>query len=223
MEVLSGAIFGALSLGVVWFMKEQTNKRIRGMEEGTEELPTPYQGGMGMYLLMAVIAGISALCGGLLVRYGASPVAMLKLTVCYFAVLAAAVIDYKLHIIPNMIPMILIGVRALIFVYELMAQGGSLMGIGRAVAGCLLMCGLLLLGNRLSGGGIGYGDVKLLTALSLVCGIFPAFIILVFALICCSLFAVAALLLKKMTLKMSVPFGPFLYAGFVMMCLFISY
>ncbi|MBR2048762.1 MAG: prepilin peptidase [Oscillospiraceae bacterium] len=219
MEYLWGAAFGVLSVPVVLLMKENTNKRIREISADEQEKPSPYPENNRMCSILAVFVVISWLWGSQVVRYGVSAMAVLKLSLCYYAILAAAVIDFKLHIIPNLIPIILIGASALIFVYELLFGAGTLARALLSLSGCLIFGLCLLVGNRISGGGIGLGDVKLLSAVCLLGGIGLAFSTMVFALICCSLFAAVVLLSKKMSIRQSVPFGPFIYLGFVIMCL----
>ena len=217
------ATFGVLSALVVWLMRQDVKKRIGKLREDEGVQPVPYPENLTMRIITAGIAAVSAFCGYLIAQYSSSPVAMVKLSLCYFATLAAAVIDYKLYIIPNLIPMILIGARASIYLYELLFLDGSPISVLISLVGCLILCVFLLLGNRLSKGGIGFGDIKLLLAMTLVCGLYPVLTVLLFALICCSIFAVAVVFMKKMTLKQSVPFGPFIYAGYVLMCLMSMY
>lgn len=220
MEILIGLVFAALAAGVCFGMARLTNREIE--QEACGDV-SRYAGTVWTYALLAGVALVSALCGAQLFRHTVSILAAIQISVCYFAVLAAAVIDLKLRIIPNLIPITLIGTKLLIFVYELLIGDAAFVNLLMPVVGCLL-CGLfLLLGNRLSKNGIGGGDVKLLAAMGFLLGLYAVFTTLVIALIICSVFAVAVMLTKKMTIKQSVPFGPFIYAGYALMCLLLLY
>lgn len=220
MEILFGLVFAALAALVCLGMVRITNREIE--QEACEGIQK-YAGSLWMYTVLGAVVLVSALCGARLFRYTVSIRAAIQIAVCYFAVLAAAVIDLKLRIIPNLIPIILIGTKMLIFAYELLFEAAKFTGLLMPVMGCLL-CGLfLLLGNKLSKNGIGGGDIKLLVAMGFLLGLYAVFTTLVIALIVCSLFAVTVMLGKKMTIKQSVPFGPFIYAGYTLMCLLLLY
>lgn len=220
--LLSGAVFAAVSVGIIYAMSAITNNKIKefSTKENTEDT---YYGTLWTRIFFACIVLISALCGSLVSQYAMSRIAIVKLGLCYFAILAAAIIDYKLRIIPNFIPLTLIGARVFIFLYELLCMDGYARELIFSAVGCLL-CGLILiLGNKLSRGGIGAGDIKLLCCVGLMCGVNAVFITLLLALICCCTLAIVGLLTKKITLKNSVPFGPFIYLGYVLMCLMTLY
>lgn len=220
MEVVMGLVFAALAALACLGMARVTNREI---ENGAWPDVKRYEGSLWMYLLLGCIALVSALCGASLFQHAVSVSAAIQISVCYFAVLCAAVIDLKLRIIPNLIPITLIGTKLLIFVYEVIFAGAPVSSFVTPVVGCLL-CGLfLLLGNKLSKGGIGGGDVKLLAAMGFVLGAYVVFTTLIIALVGCCVFAIAVTATKKMTIKQSVPFGPFLYLGYAVMCLMLLY
>ena len=220
MNVVIGLLYAAAAALVCLGMARVTN---REMEQEACPNVKKYEGSVWTYVLLGGILIVSALCGGSLFQHAVSVSAVIQISVCYFAVLAAAVIDLKLRIIPNLIPIALIGTKVLIFVYEIIFTGAGVSGLVMPLVGFVL-CGLfLLLCNRLSKGGIGGGDVKLLAAMGFVLGVYVVFTTLMIALILCCVFAVAVMITKKMTIKESVPFGPFLYAGYALMCLMLLY
>lgn len=220
LNLLGAALFAGLSAAVTVGMAKLTNQRICADPETDA---SAYTGSVRTYCLLAGVVVISAVCGWAVFDRAVSPLAVIKLGLCYFAILAAAVIDAKLRIIPNFIPLTLIGARVLIFLYELIVLDGAVQDVVGSVVGCLL-CGLFLaLGNKLSRGGIGGGDIKLLSCVGLLCGLYLVFTILVLALICCCVLSLPAMLSKKLTLRNSVPFGPFIYLGYALMCLLTLY
>ncbi|MGM9603112.1 MAG: prepilin peptidase [Faecousia sp.] len=221
--LLGGAVFAAASVWIIYTMCAITNNKIEelSLKDNVEE--NAYRGTLWTCAIFACIVFLSGLCGILISQYAMSGIAIVKLGFCYFAILAAAIIDYKLRIIPNFIPLTLIGARVLIFLYEFFCMEGYVQELIFSLIGCLL-CGLILvLGNKISKGGIGAGDIKLLCCVGLVCGVNTVFTTLLLALICCCILAVVGMMMKKITLKNSVPFGPFIYIGYVLMCLMTLY
>lgn len=218
-DLLTALGFGAISALIAIKMCGVTNKKIAQWPAEECLGVLPYSRSSRTDLLFLAVVAVSALCGGLISRNAFSAMAVVKLAACYFAILAAAIIDYKLRIIPNWIPLTLVGICVLLFAVELIFAQGATQQIIASLVGCLL-CGLFLaLGNKLSKGGIGGGDIKLLAAVGLLCGAYMVFTVLLIALLCCCVYAAVGVLGRKMTLKNSVPFGPFIYLGYVIMCL----
>ena len=84
----------------------------------------------------------------------------------------------------------------------------------------MIVCYLLLtIANKIAKGGIGGGDIKLLTATGFMVGIYVVFEVLIYALVSCILYTIFKIIIKKYNAKEHFPFGPFIYMGFVIMCL----
>ena len=83
------------------------------------------------------------------------------------------------------------------------------------------MVSFLILGiaNKLSKGGIGLGDVKLLSCIGFMCDIYIVIKTLTLALLACICILGVLLILKKQTVKDHLPFAPFIHIGFIGMCL----
>lgn len=221
-NIMIPVLFGAGSAAVVLAMAGATNAQILKQFD-TEANHMPYAGSVFEYIVLACIIVISTVCGGLFLDYAVSAMAIVKLGLCYFAVLAAAVIDYKLRIIPNYIPIALLGAWALIFLYEWVFLDRAGQELVFSLLGCALCGFILLIANKFSHGGIGGGDIKLLSCVGLMCGAYTVFSTLLLALICCCIWTLVGVLRRKITLKNSVPFGPFIYLGYVLMCLMTLY
>ena len=146
-----------------------------------------------------------------------------RLTISYFLILGAAVIDEKMRIIPNFIPGIMV-LSSLVIVAIKALMGGN---VGTDVAGAILgalLCGVVLgIADKASKGGIGKGDIKLLMAHGFLCGTNIVFSTLLLALLCCAVFSAGMVLLKKCTAKDHLAFGPFLYVGYAVMLFFTIY
>ncbi|WP_313814343.1 A24 family peptidase [Glutamicibacter sp.] len=86
----------------------------------------------------------------------------------------------------------------------------------QAVLGMALLCGGYLLIALISAGAMGMGDVKLAAVLGLNLGYFSLpflFVATVISFVLSSLFVLGGVLLRKLTLKSAVPFGPFMVIG----------
>lgn len=83
-----------------------------------------------------------------------------------------------------------------------------------ALAGILGYLLILLFVSKVTNGGIGSGDVKLMSVIAFALGFSNATYIMLFALILCLLFSIGALILGKKKIKDEVPFGPFIFGGY---------
>jgi prepilin signal peptidase PulO-like enzyme (type II secretory pathway) len=88
-----------------------------------------------------------------------------------------------------------------------------------SLIGGLLCMVLLVIANKISKGGIGAGDIKLLSAVGFVLGLYPVLSAMLFSLLGFILLSALLLLAKKCSLKDQLPFGPFIYVGFLVYCL----
>lgn len=139
----------------------------------------------------------------------------------YIAVLAAALIDSELRIIPNAIPVFLIGCKLLVLVGMFLLGENVKKEVIGSLLGCIICFVILTIAGLCSHGGIGKGDIKLLSALGFVCGAYPVFVILAGALVSCSIVGVILILLKKASWKEHFPFAPFILLGYFIMIIYI--
>jgi len=108
-----------------FFMFYYTNKKIELIDtsiENNEENDIPclkkYEKNVYSLISLIVIIVLSALSGFIISKNAVSITALIMLGVSYIVLLGAAVIDYKLKIIPNFFPLVLIISRILILIYE---------------------------------------------------------------------------------------------------------
>ena len=143
------------------------------------------------------------------------------LMVSYLALLSAARFDIELYIIPNMIPCFLIACKLLMMVYLFFVHENVKDEVIGSVLGCVVCLMILTIAGFFSHGGVGKGDVKLLSALGFACGLYPTIVTLIAALICCTVIALLLIGLKKVSWKDHLPFGPFIFLGYVIMICYI--
>lgn len=224
--VLTTIAYAVFSIAVVLLMRSETNKRLNSIQphENDEAInATPYKLDGKSVLVYSILVCVSALAGYIISRNTVSILATVQIGICYMSALAAAIIDFKTKTIPNYIPISLLCCRALIFIYEIIFTDSALSYLVSSLIGCFLCALLLIIANRISKGGIGGGDIKLLACIGLMCGVYVVFSTLLLSLLACIVVSVILLLLKKKTSKDNLPFGPFIYLGLTIMCLFTLY
>ena len=127
--------------------------------------------------------------------------------------------DLREKRIPNIFPLVMtliaLGTHTAAYFGEL--NGENTEFFGSLIAGL----GLVLV-SFLTKQGIGMGDVKLVSALALECGVFLFCRVLFFSMVWVAVVAVLLLLTKLKKLSDSLPFAPFLFLGFVTALLTIS-
>lgn len=127
--------------------------------------------------------------------------------ILFCGLLTASLIDWDHQIIPDQISLLLVG--AGLILQALQSTGALINGI----IGGLLGGGLLLVLAVLSKGGMGGGDIKLVTGIGVFLGWQLLLVSLFLAFIIGSLLSGIWILIKRQGLKTAVPFGPFLSLG----------
>ncbi len=139
-----------------------------------------------------------------------------KMIIAILCLPGAAWLEFREKRLPNIITgaMAVLGVAFLITGLVLQ-QDGAVAYITSSVfatAGCAIF---MVIAAFLTKQGIGAGDIKLISALALIGGVYTIIGTLFFGMLTCCTYAVFAILLKKKTIREAVPFGPFLLIGFV--------
>ncbi len=162
-----------------------------------------------------VVTATGALAfGALAARWSADPVAIVIYGLSFAALLVLLATDLDQKLLPDVITLPLIGFSAVVLVLGWSpALAGKELGLASGVAAGIGAPVLLLVSDRLLGGDLGLGDVKLSVSLGLMFGIS----LLLFGLLIASLgFAVVLLVLiglRRIGLRSAVPFGPVLIFG----------
>lgn len=156
------------------------------------------------YLLVELLTGMAFV---LFVTVFGFQSQTLHYIVLFCALLTASLIDLDHQIIPDQISLFLVGVGLLL---QALHSTGALID---GVIGGLLGGGLLLVLAVLSKGGMGGGDVKLITGIGIFLGWKLLLVCLFFSFVMGSLVGLGLILAKNKDMKTAVPFGPFLSAG----------
>lgn len=147
---------------------------------------------------------------------------IVKMNIALVCLSGAAAIDYREHRIPNIYPLIIAvcGIICLSIGY-FTSQGDAMAYIVSSVIATIGVAICLSLAMVLTKKGIGLGDIKLLCSLALIGGVYTTCGTIFFAMTTCAILAVILLVTKKKNIQSSLPFGPFIFAGYLM-TIFIS-
>lgn len=164
--------------------------------------------------LIFVVSGIFDVC---LFCFGGMEVTELVNLVLVIVILqTVAVIDWQTKVIPNMLLVMGIGGRIVVWILGgIFAPQSVIILLGRSALGlgiCLLVMLLLCFISR---HGIGYGDVKLFAYLGFALGILDTYYILFYAALFAAAYAVYAVFIKRADKSDKIAFGPFAYLGFI--------
>lgn len=159
--------------------------------------------------------GLAGIAAFFVYRYASGWLAIARLLVMFVAFAAAAMVDFLIRKIPNVLVLAVMIARVIIWVPEIICQPKQwLWTIAGSLVSMLVVFMMLLILSKLSRGGLGMGDVKLIMAHAFLCGFYSVINTLIFALLVCVVVAIVMVLLSKKGMKDAIAFGPFLYIGF---------
>lgn len=182
---------------------------------------TPYSQ-KAAYLLLGGVAILLFLLQWSLYQ-NTETIGYIKLYVLAVITVCAGLIDFKRRIIPN--PLILFGLLVWVGItaYELVRSDhlkeiliSELIGFG---VGFVLLAAV----SALTKGAIGFGDVKLFGIIGLLGGAFCTYSTLLVSLLVSVAVSVIGMLMKKITRKDSIPFGPCISIGYMIAVFLTSY
>lgn len=162
--------------------------------------------------VVVVVGGALAFLA-LLVRWSdARHVAVLSVYLAALVVLLATDLDQKL--LPDLLtlPLIVFAAAVLFLGWDPLLAGTEL-SIASGLAAGLAAPLFLLVTDRLLGGGLGSGDVKLAVSLGLMSGVSRLFTGFLIASAASSLLLLALLVMRRIGLGSAIPFGPILIFG----------
>jgi len=160
-----------------------------------------------------VVAGSAATFGALASRWSEPrDLAVLGIYAAVLMLLLATDLDQKLlpdvltlPLIPYSVLMLVLGWNPMLADKELAIVTALAAGLGAPV--------LLLVSDRLLGGALGMGDVKLAVSLGLMAGISRFVGGFLVASVLSAVVLLALIALRRITLRSAIPFGPVLIAG----------
>ena len=203
MEWIIAVCSAGLNLAAVWLVQKKTGLK---PEKQTQ---------WAAALLLAAAGGFAS--GYMLVlRAGTYPPNLLRLVLLGTLLTAAAYIDALSHKIPNWIVLCTAAVFAGCTVLDFVLSGTDAvpMALNSVLAAAVFFVVFFLV-RLASRGGVGYGDIKMITAAALILGIYGTFSFLLVSHVLAAVAAIALLVSKKASRKDGLPFGPFFYLGYL--------
>ncbi len=203
-KILLGAIGVLISL--IFFYWTSANTRIKILQSNDPFLRfNPF--------IMGTLVFISLF---LAEKYTTEKIDILKIFIVLLGCGIAAIWDRAKKIIPNKLIIVMIVIRVVIFIFEFIFRNtvifqiiiNSLLGLGISFL-------LLSIFSILSKGGLGMGDVKLISTIGFYCGTYLVFNSVFISLVLCTIISVISILVKKRKIKDKVAFGPYIFIGVV--------
>ena len=198
------AVCGAgLNLSAVWGAQKKTG------------LKPEKQSRWYVALLLAAAGGFAS--GYMLVlRAGIYLPNVLRLLLLGTLLAVAAYIDALSHKIPNWVVLCTAAVFAGCTVLDFVLSGTDAVPMAvNSVLAAVAFFVVFFLVRLASRGGVGYGDIKMITAAALILGIYGTFTFLLVSHVLAAMAAIVLLVSKKATRKDGLPFGPFFYLGYL--------
>jgi len=135
--------------------------------------------------------------------------------IVWASLISAAIFDIEIRIIPNFIPLTLLGTKIVLVILQLIKKqvlwSNFIVNLAIAII-CIIV---LLVISKLTHNGIGMGDIKLLAAIGFILGLELLWAVLLLSSLLCLLVATILLISKSKTLKDSLPFAPFIMFGYM--------
>lgn len=164
--------------------------------------------------IQILILGIFGYC--MFMDQGLDMVALYKYLIVITIVFIMVIIDIKKKIIPNKLCLILLIVILLFNIYQILLQidNAKVFALSFLVGGGIAFI-IFFISMLISRGGIGAGDVKLVTLIGLCVGSASVMNVVFYMLLASFFYSVVMLILRKVKLKDYIPMAPFIYIGIV--------
>lgn len=174
-------------------------------------------------ILIIIVCFALALAVQISLYKNTETVSFVKLFGLYTLVASAAVIDMKRRIIPNILIILGIVFRVLIYVYEFATSLDMKTILLNDFIGFVIGFVFLGLVSVISKGALGFGDAKLFGIIGITAGSFCTYSTLLISLVISLIISLISIIAKKMDRKASFPFGPCIAAGYIISVLLTSY
>ncbi len=183
---------------------------------GTPAEKTRAMSGTQVRLLTLLVGILCYSAAVMLLLHVNGAINRVKMLAALFCIAGAACNDYREQRIPNIFPLVmaLSGLLCLAAGY-LFSQEGAAAYLASSLIATFLVAACMTVAALLTGNGIGTGDIKLLCSLALTGGVYTVGGTLFFGMTVCFFTAVILLVVRKKTMKESLPFGPFIFIGYI--------
>jgi len=217
------AIVFTVLVAFYWKKRGLISLRHAPQPEENAQAPRPISGLLCALLLLSVAAFIF-IAAFLLYRGTNNLVDFAKLLFLCPLLACAALTDLCLRIVPNLLIAIGLSIRLICYVLEFVFYRGQFKALLISdLIGFGIGFGLLLIVSLITKHGLGFGDVKLFGVIGLMASGWGTFSILFASLVLSALTSIALLAAKRKDRKGTIPFVPFVFAGYLITVLLASY
>lgn len=187
-----------------------------------EEEIAPYKG--KSLILLTIVCFVFLVAIQISLYNNTEIINFIKLYGLTFLVVSAGIIDSKRKIIPNLLIIVGLIFRACIYVYEILFAADRLQSILiNDLIGFVIGFVLLAMVSVLTKGALGFGDAKLFGIIGIVSGSFCTYSTLLLSLIISTVISLVNIARKKMGRKDTLPFGPCIAIGYILVVFLTSY
>lgn len=203
---MSGLVLAGLLLGAVWgIVADRIAARWPAHEDGSVRP-------VGLRTVAVVATG--ALAFAALAGRWPEPAALVPLWAWAAVLVVLLATDLDQRLLPDRLTLPLIPIAAVALVAGLdPLLAGKELALVSGLAAALAAPAFLLVTDRLVGGGLGMGDVKLAVSLGLVCGASRLLAGFLAASVAFGLVVLVLLVTRRVGLRTAIPFGPVLIIG----------
>lgn len=169
-----------------------------------------------IWLMIVCIAVAGFIVAEGVLRRTTDVLGICRMLIALLCMVGSACVDFREKRIPNFFPvtMALSGLGLLLAGIVLKQDNAVAYITGNFIA-CALCVLFLVVASAITKQGIGAGDIKLIGALAILSGIYTVMGTIFYGVLACGAVAILALISRKMSMSNSLPFGPFLFLGFI--------
>lgn len=165
-------------------------------------------------IVWIAVFAFSFACGWFAIENVQNAIAYYRIAVAMFILLAATVTDVFTYRIPNLLTILclIMGVIATIAT-AFMNKDEAVAWVVNSMLALIVSMLFLLLMSRVTKGGLGLGDVKIVSGFGFLCGLRATIYMLFIGFLICAMVSIVLLATKKKNLKDNLALGPYLWIG----------
>lgn len=150
-------------------------------------------------------------------------ISMLKYLFLLLLLTEAAIIDKAKKIIPNELIIAGLLIRGIFYIIEFFVSENLLETLKSDMLGLVLGFGVLAVVSVITKQGLGFGDVKLFGIIGIMGGVMCTYATLFFSILVSAVVSIILLLSRKKNRKDTIPFGPCILIGYILVIILGSY
>lgn len=199
-------------IGIITFfymiIKDKQGKESQISETNSKAVLNVFPFCMGIIIFIAIFFGSG---------YINDKIDLLKVFIVILGCGIAMVWDVVKKIIPNRLIISMIVIRIIILCFEIVFRNDIIRQIViKSAIGMVVTFLILMIFSLISKGGLGMGDVKLISVIGFYCGIYLVINSLMISLLLCTVISVISIIMKKRKLKDKIAFGPYIFIGVIL-------